>query len=407
MTSVVVAAALGLASATWTQPYDLRLRVTVDQEKQSVIYAELVDVQLAGMSMGVTGSAQADLALRVTGVSEDGNTVDARISLSQIRAVFNGAEQGPPQVAPLGFTVDQRGRVLKLDLADTQSAVDIMAASGTALQVLGCSMVVARFPDEPVEVGDEWEFEDAQPTPFGVEATVRLKGKLAAVEDGKARLEYTITGTIPPFQAPNPVQPGMAMTVRDGVTQLEDFSQVVDLETGLVDETSGRLSVAFQVAMEGWNQPMPAALQLEFAGGRDQERAKAILDRPGTAAPEAAPGAQGRARPGDAGQQESFLREPASRAAGAGAADAGALWAEWWRRCARLSPAVRVAALRVGLQAALMAASVDRAARETGDRLIAALPRIAQDGEGFARWLGQGIEDGLAQLLLATGCGGQ
>jgi len=61
----------------------------------------------------------------------------------------------------------------------------------------------------------------------------------------------------------------------------------------------------------------------------------------------------------------------------------------------------------VGLQVALVAANVDRAARETGDHLIAALPRIAQDGQGFARWLGQSIEDGLAQVFLATVSGGR
>jgi thiol-disulfide isomerase/thioredoxin len=402
--SVLIPTVLILASG-WAQSYDLRLNVAANQEKQSVLYAELVDLQLSGMSMGLTGRATAKVSLRVTEAAADDQTIGLSISLSNVKAVFNEAEQSLTDMPPLNLKVDRHGKILKLELPTGSSAFDVLATGGAPVQLLVISMAVAHFPDKPVEVGEEWEFEGSQATPFGLDATLKLKGKLVKVENGKARIEYSATAYVPPFRAPNPLQPGVEMTVKNAVTELSSLVQVVDLATGLVEETAGRLSLAFDAEMEGWNQAMPVSVQIEFAGGPDEARAKAIFENRG-----AAPGQgqeqnrQGQARPKNQGRQRHVANRGTKSSPPSTQPLASKkpveLWTEWLKQCESLSPSLGLLARRWGLRLLVLASDLDKAAKTASDSLSEALLSMADEAQELWRTAGKSLED---ELVLALG----
>ncbi len=388
MTWIALAALAGM-TAPWAQPYDLRLNLSANDQKHSALCAQIVDIQLTGMSMGLSGAAESNTTLYVTEVSAEQKTVGLRVQLSDVKVVFNEAEQSPPALSPMDLKVTDRGRILSLTLADASNAFDLLATGGTPVQLLAIPMAVARFPEKPLEVGEEWESEEPQPTPFGVDATIKLKGKLAEVSNGRAKLQYTITVYIPPFRAPNPLQPGVEMIVKDGVVQLTDFMQVVDLKTGLVEEAYGRLAFSLEAEMPGWNQTMPASLQLDFAGGADLPRAKALLEGKGEAPqPAAGPVQQGQFRPQAHQGAQVEAKPQARRATGSSARDLRTLWDDWSRRCEVLKPQARAFARYVGLRLLMVAMDIDRTARGVADWIVDTLSDLALEAAGVCRSMG-------------------
>ncbi|MCD6303175.1 MAG: hypothetical protein J7M15_06625 [Anaerolineae bacterium] len=266
-----------VVTASWLQPYSLHLNLPEGQKATSSVYVELADLQLGGMPMGVSGNAHANLVCEVTGGDEDKKQTEVNLSFEDVKAFFNDAEQAPPQMPPLVVTADEHGRVVEYGGASTESALDILASGGAPLQLLVTAMALPQLPTKPVNVGDEWEEVITQPTPFGVDAETTYEGKLVEVADGRAKLEYQVTGDLPAFQAPNPLQPGMDMTVADGKIRFVNLVQLIDLDTGAIVESSGRIIVSFNALMEGWEQPMPAALTVDFASAPDEERVEALF----------------------------------------------------------------------------------------------------------------------------------
>jgi len=274
MSGIVLAV---VVTASWLQPYSFHLNLPEGQKTTSSVYVELADLQLGGMPMGVSGNAHAKLVCEVTGVDEDKKQTEVNLSFEDVKAFFNDAEQAPPKMPPLVVTADEHGRVVKYGGASTESALDILASGGAPLQLLVAAMALPQLPAKPVNVGDEWEEVVTQPTPFGVDAETTYEGKLVEVADGRAKLEYQVTGDLPAFQAPNPLQPGMDMTVADGKIRFVNLVQLIDLDTGAIVESSGRIIVSFNALMEGWDQPMPAVLTVDFASAPDEERVEALF----------------------------------------------------------------------------------------------------------------------------------
>lgn len=290
-----------LLSALATQPYDLQVKAAAGESRDAVLCAELNDFQVGGVSMGVTGSAEAKVTTRVEGCDEEKGLFDLVIALSDVRAVFNDAEQAPPELPPVKCQVDSRGRLVALDMGQAAGALDVMASGGAPLQAIVVAAALARLPDHAVEVGDEWEIRDRQPTPYGVEADVTYKNRLVSVEDGLAVMEGSVRVEVPGFKTANPIQPGTDITIKGGVLEVSGLVQVVELATGLVRESRGRVRLAMDAVIEDWGQEMEVALDVGFGSGQDKDTARARLEEAQRA--EVAGGGAGQEQEEEAQQQ--------------------------------------------------------------------------------------------------------
>ncbi len=276
MTLLVVFTLLSAAAAG--QTYELAIRAEQGIETTAVLCAQLADIQLSGMSMGVSGNGQATIKARVNERTDTG-LLKLEVTLSDLRAYFNGAEQEPRTPDPLTVTIDDHGRLAQVEGVEETQALDIMSMGGAPMQVLALATIAPRLPQQPVHVGDPWQVEEEQPTPFGVSAKVKWCGELLSVEEDKARIRYTGQAELQPFKAANPMQPGTELNVKKSIVKLQDLIQVVDLKTGLVVESHGRLHMLLDVEIPEWGQEMPVAIDVDFASAPEEQRARELLGK--------------------------------------------------------------------------------------------------------------------------------
>ncbi len=394
------------------QSYDLRINVTPDLKHETAVSAELADLLLSGTSMGVTGTFKSTLELTVLKVDEDAGTFRLQVLVKDPAVTFNETEQQPPTVAPLIFTVDRRGHVEKLEGVSGFDAMDISSAGGIPVVLLAGVSCLARLPEKPVAVGDEWEIEDQQPTPFGVIAQAKIKMKLAAVEGGKARLEGTVEATCPEFKAPNPMQPGMDMIVKEAVLRFTDLVQVVDLKTGLVDEASGRLEFAINADMQGMELPAQAFVDFVSCADRQEadKRLAELREKLGEPGAEEV-GAQ-------AGGEQAKAEENKAEQAGGEVVKVGDddfeakvlkadkpvlvdFSATWCGPCQRQEPIIEKIARKYAGKAVVASLDIDKAPKTADKYSIEAVPTliIFKDGQEVWRAVGLRTEEEISAAL--------
>jgi hypothetical protein len=361
--------AASLFLGVWGQPYNLHVQLQTGDSRSLALCSELSEVEVGGTPAGVTGSMQAQVEVKVLGVDAQARTYRLKITCQKAEATFNGVEQTPPQTPPTVLEIDERGRLVKLESEGPPLSLETIAAGGVPVALLVLPALVARFPNEPVEVGQEWEREEEQPTPLGAVATVKSKSKLLAVSEGMAKLSTEITATFPPFRAPNPLQPGLEMTITDAQLKATELTQVVELSSGLVREAMGRLAIALVADLQGVQ--FPAQAKLDLAGAEKPEKARELLATLRGAGTPAAPQPQQPAteRQASGGQGQGRSPQPQQRAR-------DAEWQEALRQLMRpLAEELWNDAWR-GLE--YLRAMLEALARELGTDLSAPLGRLGQ-----------------------------
>jgi hypothetical protein len=121
---------------------------------------------------------------KVTAVEADGtfeSTVDYKTE--KMKVTVGGFEPPVPQTPaskPVTIKMNKFGKVLEIKGLESAGG-----AGGVDVSRLMSAMPNA-FPDKDLNVGDTWEVEPRKEFP------IKMKGKLLAVENGVAKVEYTV-----------------------------------------------------------------------------------------------------------------------------------------------------------------------------------------------------------------------
>ena len=397
------AAVLGLVLSLTAadQTYCLKFAAPDGTTTSMAIRAELKDIQLGGTSMGVTGSVQANMKVTVLSHDEDKKTFRLKIELSDVKAVFNGAPQGAPPTPAVVVEVDELGRIVKIEGQAGLDAADLMASAGVPVQILGIAMIAAWFPEKEVAVGEQWTGEAEMPTAFGTGATAHFTCRLVKVDGDAATLAGETQATMPPFQMPNPLQPGTQMTVSDGRLATRVAGQVVDLSTGMTRQTAGDVEISMTADMAGMQ--LPVSLSAYFAGAKDDETAAKLLEQVQKGGPtEAAEAAAAAGAPagevmevGENDFQAKVLQ-----------ADQPVLvdfFATWCPPCKQQRPIIEKLAGQYAGRAVFAAVDIDKSPKLTEQYKIDAVPTlvIIRGGEEVWRRVGLTEEKDLSAALEA------
>lgn len=398
------AAAMGivLSFTAVGQSYTLKFAAPDGTTATMAIRAELKDIQLGGTSMGLTGSVQAKMKVTVLSHDEGKKTFRLKIEMSEVNAVFNGAPQAAPPTPPVVVEMDEQGRIVKIEGQAGLDATDLMASAGVPVQILGIALVAAWLPDKEVAVGEEWAGEAEMPTAFGTGATAKFTCRLVKVEGDEATLASTTEATMPPFQMPNPLQPGTQMTVSDGRIATRVAGQVVGVNTGLTSQTAGEVEISMTADMAG--MLLPISLSAYFAGAKDDETAKKLLEQVQKGGPTEVPEPAGQAGAAPAGEvMEVGEDDFAGKVLQADKPVLVDFFATWCPPCQQQRPVIEKLAGQYADRAVFAAVDIDKSPKLATQYKIDAVPTlvIIRGGEEVWRTVGLTDEQDLAAALEA------
>lgn len=406
MSACAAAVGILLSLTAVGQTYTLKFAAPDGTTATMAMRAELKDIQLGGTSMGLTGSVQANMKVTVLSHDEEKKTFRLSIELSDVNVVFNGAPQGVPPTPPVVVEIDERGRIVKIEGQASLDAADLVASAGMPVQILGVAMVAAWFPEREVAVGEEWSGEAEVPTAFGTAAIAKFTCRLVKVDGEEATLAGEAEATMPPFQMPNPLQPGTQMTVSDGKILTRVAGQVVGTGTGLTSQTAGEVEISMTADMGGMQ--LPISLSAYFAGAKDDDTAAKLLERVQKGGPldagaeEAAP-AQG--APAGEGAATATQASGAGEVVEVGENDfAGKVlhadkpvlvdfYATWCPPCKQQRPVVEKLAAQYAGRVLFVAVDVDKSPQLANQYQIEAVPTLIIFRGGEQVWRKTGLTD--------------
>jgi thioredoxin 1 len=381
-----------LAASTLGQPYDIRFAPPAAGQFTMALRAELDDLQVSGTSMGISGTVQANVVIKVLPAEQGAKTVKLQVDLKDLKVVLNGAEQAPPNIPTSIIEVDDRGRLVSLQSTGNLAATDLMSTAGMPANLLAVALFFARLPDKPVALGDDWRIEDQYPTPFGAVAAAVFTGKLLSVADGNAALATTIEAAVPDFQATNPMQPGTQMTVKDCKLLSDLPRQLVALDTGMVREAGGHLNISLNADVGGMT--LPANVAIFLAGAQDDAAAQKLLadaKKPKPAAPKpktgAAPGAA-TAKSGVISVTSADFEEKVVRADKPVFVD---FYADWCGPCKRQAPIVEILARKYQGKMLFARVNTDDCTDLAGRFKVEAIPTLVILRDGVVGWRAVGL----------------
>lgn len=217
---------------------DVEYRFEVGDAERSRITAQIEDVQMgAGVPLAVTGSAEVEMTLEVTGVRDDGTAVICA-TFGTLTSTLMGEKQRPTQPEPVTLRVDRHGRVLE---ATGGGGVDLFASGGVPIHLIVLMAGVVELPEEAIAVGDPWTIERRRTAPELGDITVRATSHLTRMTAAETMVLTDVHARFPEFKAQNPLQEG-EITISNGVMTMQGMKRRIDPATGLVRAASGRLS---------------------------------------------------------------------------------------------------------------------------------------------------------------------
>ena len=242
--------------------YTLRYAPTAGQKWQEKLSGELLDTALQGQPLGVQGNASCDVTVEITAANADNHTSALQVSLAQVEASLNGQASTPDPPAPFTMTLDQAGQVTDFQ-GGPAASVNFMETGGIPLPVIAVLTHIIRFSADPVEVGDEWTFEDKYVLPSMGEVPINSHWTLAEVKDNVAVVTSKATAALPNFKTANPMAPGTEMEIKGGRVYITELTQKFDLTSSHLVAGEGRLRIDAMVDMQG--AQMPITLTMRFS----------------------------------------------------------------------------------------------------------------------------------------------
>jgi hypothetical protein len=261
--TVVVALIVCLPLAAQAQQKVLlRYQPALDATGEEKLSAELLDAVAQGQSLGVKGSAQADVETKVTAVNAEAKTVTVRLSVTKLEANLNGQAQRPTPPDPLSITVDELGQ-MTLPQGEPGAPADFMQTGGVPLYLIAILAHNLRLPENEVAVGEEWQYQDSYCLPGMGNVALTTRWKLMQLEGDTATIASTAAATIPDFQAPNPMAPGTMMDVREAKLSVTAMTQEYSLPDSRLLSSQATLCLDAKLDMGGFQVPL--VLSLKFA----------------------------------------------------------------------------------------------------------------------------------------------
>ncbi len=247
----------------------LRYAPQVDAEQTSVVKAKLLDLQMNGASLGLTGLVEGVIKLQVIKVDPETGNFQVHSTFDVKKVEFASQPREPKPIQPALITFSPLGDVLKVERVgdDGEAAAgnpvaDILGSGGLPLDAITLMAVGLRFSEEPVAAGGEWKVELEQELPLLGKAKIVKNNKLAKLENLKATIETSESADVPPFEMKNPLLEG-TMKVESGKFQADKVVREFDIQTSFVSKAKGGFKIDLTADM-GFGVPTPIAAIGEF-----------------------------------------------------------------------------------------------------------------------------------------------
>lgn len=230
---------------------------------------KLADIQMNGMSLGLTGQITGRIQVQVTAVDPGNGDVTVRLTFSDLKAEFSGQPRTPKPVDPVDIKLSSSGEMLEVSAPPAteedmrNASLEALTNGGLPLDAVASFALFPRFPVEPVKVGDAWQVDMGAELPLAGQVKLSSTTKLTKIEDPKAALETVISSDLSGFEMPNPLMPGGKIKIKSGKVVAEKIQRTFDRTRSLVMWAKGSLKVDL-VADMGLGMPMPVGMTVEF-----------------------------------------------------------------------------------------------------------------------------------------------
>lgn len=262
-----------VSGLAWAQEqYTLRYAPAVGSRAKMTLDARVVEAVVQGQPIGVSGQAKADLELLIKSVNEQDRSVNGQFILTNLRADLNGQPSEPRNPEPVDVVIDEFGR-MKLPEADEAAGANLMDTGGIPIQLVSLLALMVRLPQQPVTVGQEWQYQDTYTLPDMGEVPINTRWKLMQVEDGVATIGATAAAVVPDFKVPNPMAPGTDMDVRGATVTVGPIVQQYRLEDSRVIESESTLRINARLDMGGFEMPLVMGIKSKMEPAEDAENA--------------------------------------------------------------------------------------------------------------------------------------
>jgi hypothetical protein len=251
-------------------PLTLQYAPKVGDVLEVCALGKLADIQMNGMSLGITGQMTGTIKIQVTAVSPENGDVTVHLTFSDLKAEFSGQARAPKPIDPVDIKFSKSGEMLEMSAPPAteddmrNASLDALTNGGLPLDAIASFALFPRFPAETVKVGDAWQVDMGAELPLAGEVKLASTTKLAKVEANKATLETVISSDLAGFEMPNPIMPGGKIKVKSGKVVAEKIERSFDLTRSLVTTAKGALKVSL-VADMGLGIPVPLGMTAEFS----------------------------------------------------------------------------------------------------------------------------------------------
>ena len=260
---IVLVLGLVACSLVWAQqPVDLKLALPEGWQGAYQFKANLTKVAMSGQDTGMGGTVEADVLLRLVGADATTGTVTLEVSFSNIKANLGGQGLDQPDVGPLTMQVTPDGQLLA---GETQGEVNFFASGPLPLHILAAPLLVTRFKGEPVQVGDEWTFEDKAEVPGLGSVAAKQSCKLDAATAEALTVTTNMEATIPEFTTTVPFLQGMEITVRGGTLRVTDLQRHLTPQGCALSDATGTVAVEIALDLGGMATPVAMSMDVQLA----------------------------------------------------------------------------------------------------------------------------------------------
>jgi len=263
-TRVRIAAAVLLlwTSLAVAQEAPLRFAPEPGKKWDEKLTGQLLDASMQGQSLGIDGSASADVAAEIVGPGAAANTVNLKFVLSNVKSQLNGQASTPAAPQPLALQVDALGKMSMAVPDGQEGGVNFMDTGGIPLQMVSLLAHIIRFQEAAVGKDSEWTIEDHYNFPGMGDVPINTRWKLCGQDGTVAHISSTAVAALPDFKAPNPMVPGTEMDVRAGRVTITESMQDYDTALSRVVKTEAKLRIDAKIDMQGMQ--MPLALTIKY-----------------------------------------------------------------------------------------------------------------------------------------------
>jgi hypothetical protein len=267
--AVILLTVLAVTCAAQDTSLKLQYAPKVGDVLELSALGKLADIQMNGMSLGISGQMTGLIKMQITAVSPENGDVTVHLAFSDLKAEFSGQPRTPKPLDPIDMKFSSSGEMLEISAPPAteeqmrNASLDALTNGGLPLDAIASFALFPRFPAEAVKVGDAWQVDMGAELPLAGEVKLSSTTKLAKLDTGKAALETVIASDLAGFEMPNPLMPGGKIKIKSGKVVAERIERSFDPTRSLVTSAKGALKVDL-VADMGLGIPMPLGMTAEF-----------------------------------------------------------------------------------------------------------------------------------------------